>query len=434
MSLATRASLAAAALTALVVIAFGSLAYGLFVRQQGRETRRLLDEDLARVAALLDRPVLGASFLEPAAGGGVVQVVDAEGRPVLAWGPAADDPLPASDEPAVREIGGRPYLTASAPWRRTGGTIRVAHGLEEAFASRARLARSLAAGGALTFLVASLLAVAGARRTLRPLKDVASQARRVDPSSPAPIAYAGRSLEIASLTDALNATLAAIRERKDREREALLEIAHELAGPLTLVDWHLSSLRDRPDDVARLDAAAGAARELLRTSQDLLVLARGELERPLSPAVVSLRELIERVAADYPGLAAAADGPGEVIGDPDRLMQVVRNLVRNGVQAAGDSRKVRVELRSGAHRHDIVVSDDGPGLGEGDPRRVFERGYRRGEGSGVGLTICKTLVEQHDGEIDVAATGPEGTTFLVRLPSLASRLERPSAEATSGDA
>lgn len=433
MSLAARASLAAAGLTALVVVTFGSLAYGLFVRQQGRELRRLLEADLARIAALLDRPVLGASFVAPDAGGGVVQVVDEDGRPVLAWGPGADAPLPSSDEPVVREIGGRRYLVSSTSWREAGGTIRVAHGLEEAMASRGRLAGSLAVGGALTFLVASLLASAGARRALRPLEDVAYQARRVDPSEPAPIAYAGRSQEIASLADALNTTLAAIRERKDREREVLLEIAHELAGPLTLVDYHLSSLRDRPDDVTRLDAAAGAARELLRTSQDLLSLARGELERPLSPSVLSLRELIERVAAEYPGLRVAADGAGEAVGDPDRLIQVLRNLVRNGVQATGESRNVIVELRSGIERHEILVRDRGPGLGEVDANRVFERGYRRGGGSGVGLTICKTLVEQHDGTIEVAATGPSGTTFVVRLPSLASKLAPTGLEATTGE-
>jgi len=420
-SLKARLSLGVALLAAAVVVGFGGAAYGLFVRQQQAELRRLLSEDLTRVASLLDRPVLGASFVDASASGVIVQVVSEGGRVVLSWG--ADAPLPSPSEPAIREIDGRRFLITSAPWRGGGGTVRVAHEVEGAFSARRELLRTLLAGGTMTFLVASLLAIVVARRAVGPLEKLAARAREVDPSAPEAIDYVGRSDEIRSVVTALNDTLAAIRDRKRDEQAFLLEIAHELASPLTLVNYHLTELRAERPDEERVRAAADASRELLRTSQDLLVLARGELERPLAFSVLSLSALADQVAREYPGIRVATEDAGEIVADADRLMQVFRNLVRNAVQATGRAEDVRVEVRAEGDEHVVRVHDRGPGLDQEAVRRVFERGYRSGAGVGVGLTICKALVEQHGGSIAVASEPGQGTRFEVRLPSLASRLE-----------
>ena len=429
MSLRAVVGLGVALLALLVVASSNGLAYGWFVREQSAELRRLLLEDVARVAALLDAPVLGAAFVDPATPGFAVQIVGADGRVALAWG--RDEPLPLAPEPVLVHLDGRRHLVASAPWRDAGGTIRVAHDIEAAMRTRADLARSLGWGGALAFLSSTLIALVVARWSLRPLELVAERARAVDPEAPETIPYAGRSHEVRALTDALNTTLTAIRERSRRERAFLLEIAHEIAAPLTLVHYHLAALRrERPADV-ELVSAADAAQELLHTSQDLLVLARGELERPLELALVDLRELLERVAGEYPGVRCIPGEPAQVIGDADRLMQVVRNLVRNGVQAAGRPQGVRVTLEAGSDEHRLRVEDDGPGLDAEALVRVFERGFRRGQGSGVGLTISKDLVEQHGGRIAAASGDGGGARFDVWLPSLASRVD---ADDDGGDA
>jgi len=419
-SLRALVGLGVALLALLVVASSSGLAYGWFVREQSAELRRLLLEDVARVSALLDAPVLGAAFVDPATPGFAVQIVGADGGIVLAWG--RDELLPLVTQATQVHLSGRRHLIASAPWRGAGGTIRVAHDIEAAMRTRADLARSLGWGGALAFLASTLVALVVARWSLRPLELVAERARAVDPEAPQTIPYAGRSHEVRALTDALNATLTAIRERSRRERTFLLEIAHELAAPLTLVHYHLTALRrERPAD-AELRSAADAAQELLHTSQDLLVLARGELERPLDLALVDLRDLLERVVGEYPGVRCDAAGPAPVIGDADRLMQVVRNLVRNGVQAAGRPEGVQVTLVAGADEQLLRVEDDGPGLDAEALVRVFERGFRRGRGSGVGLTISKDLVEQHGGRIAAASGAGGGARFEVRLPSLASRV------------
>jgi signal transduction histidine kinase len=425
-SLRSQVGLGVALLALLVVASSTALAYGWFVRDQSAELRRLLLEDVARVTALLDAPVLGAAFVDPATPGFAVQVVGVDGRVALAWG--RDEPLPLAPEPAVVSLDGRRHLVASAPWRDAGGTIRVAHDIEAAMRTRGDLARSLAWGGALAFLSSTLVALVVARRSLRPLELVAEGARAVDPEAPETIPYAGHSHEVRALTDALNATLTAIRERSRRERAFLLEIAHEIAAPLTLVNYHLAALRrERPAD-GELQAAADAAQELLHTSQDLLVLARGELERPLDLALVDLRDVVQRVAGEYPGVRCEVPVPAQVIGDADRLVQVVRNLVRNGVQAAGRPHGVRVTLEAGPDAHLLRVEDDGPGLDAEALARVFERGFRRGSGSGVGLTISRDLVEQHGGRITAASGAAGGARFEVRLPSLNSRVEAPDAE------
>lgn len=425
MKLATRVAVGSTALTLGVVAAFGTLAYGGFVRQQDDSMRRLLDDDLGRLTALLDRPVLGASFVDPAVPGYAVQIVAPDGATVVAWGVGAQLPLVAP--PEVRVIDGRRVLVGSAPWRGGGATIRVAHDAEGAFATRARLARSLWVGGVVACLVAVWLAGSVARRALRPLERVAADARKIDPSAPGAIVYVGGDDELRVLTDALNETLEAIRERSEREHAFLLEVAHELAGPLTLVHYHLGSARRERGDDAALRAAAEAAEELLRTSQDLLVVARGEDARPLEMSVVALRDVLQRVVRAYPGVALEADQRGEVVADPDRLAQVFRNLVRNGVQASGRAEGVRVTLEERDEEHVVRVADDGPGLDAAARTRVFERGYRRGEGSGVGLSIAKDLVERHGGRIEALAEAGRGAVFEVRLPSLATRLATPVA-------
>jgi len=241
--------------------------------------------------------------------------------------------------------------------------------------------------------------------------------------------------EIGDLVAALNAALEAIGERKEAERRFLLEVAHELAAPLTLVNYHLSAVRRDHADDAHVRAAAEGTRELLRTSQDLLVLARGELDVPLEPRVVDLRDVVLRVADEYPGLRLSLAERLEVVGDPERLVQVVRNLVRNALQAVGRANGVAVSLRNEGASAVLEVCDDGPGMSEETVRRVFDHGFSGGGGVGVGLTVCKRLVEQHDGELRLRSKAGEGTCCEVRLESLASRLagaeERP-AEASVG--
>jgi two-component system OmpR family sensor kinase len=422
MSLRLRLSLSTAALTLIAVLGVASLSYVLFVRQQERHLQAVLQQDLSRVASLLDSPRLGASFSGSGPSAFLLQFVAPGDRMIMSWGDA--ELLPLAMQPLKLELRGRTYLVGSVPWNATSGSIRMAHDIGAAMLAREELARSLLVTSLTVALTALLLGLFSLRRSLGPLRRLSQEARGLDPRSPQEIQYAGPQDEIGDLMGALNASLRSIRAHQEEERAFLVEVAHELAAPLTLVSYHLTDVSRRSPRDERLQAASAAAKELLRTSQDLLVLARGELERPLSLQVVDLRGLLERVAGEYPGVRIQPDSAGEIVGDPERLMQVARNLVRNGIQAAGSAEKVSIRtFEQGAHQV-IEVSDEGPGMSEQTLSRAFDRLYSRsGRGVGVGLTIAKTLVEQHAGTIVVESTLGLGTRFSIRLPSLESQIE-----------
>ncbi len=194
-----------------------------------------------------------------------------------------------------------------------------------------------------------------------------------------------------------------------------------LHAPLMVVSGHLESLSKQYKDM-RLEAAHEAADELLYTSQDLLTLARGELDQKLELSLVNLAEIVERVAKAFPGIQTQ-NSLAEIAGNPERLTQLLRNLVRNGIQASGQPENVRVLLEAGVLQHRLVIQDTGPGIPEDELDRIFERFYSRRGGAGLGLSIAKRITEQHGGRIKVFSEVGKGTTFEVLLPSLWSRLE-----------
>lgn len=431
MSLRTRISLLVTVLTLLVAAGFGVLTYRNYLGQQDAQLRSLLQSDLERTAAVISQPALGDSLAGSEADSYVLQFLDPAGRVVIAWGDR--DPLPAAPQPRVVSLGGRRHLLGETEWQSTGGSIRLAHDVEAQYQARAGLARNLFMSGLLVTLLAGLAGLVATRRMLRPLQLASAQVRTMDAEASDEIRYQGPPDEISNLTDALNSALATIRSRRDDERAFLLEIAHELAAPLTLVRYHLSeSWRSHPED-RRLAAAASAAGELLHTSQDLLALARGELDRPLDQRVFSLRELLDKLEAEYPGLHVDATEAGEIVGDRQRLMQVARNLVRNGIQAAGSVEKVWVSVALDDEHYCLEVRDEGPGIGEEELPRLFERGFSGHRGLGVGLNVANTLVEKHGGALEVHSAPGEGSRFVVRLPSFESRLapEAPAADVTA---
>ncbi|MBW6457126.1 MAG: HAMP domain-containing protein, partial [Trueperaceae bacterium] len=300
MTLRVRLGLWAAVFTAVVVVVFGVAVDVGYRRQLFGQLETLLLEDLARVAVLLEEPMLGASFTGTEDSAMTLQFVDAQGRVALAWGD--DEPLPAASEPTRLVVGDRQLLVAQVPWPAAGGTIRMARDVTAAVRSVRDLGRLLRVAGGAVIVVAALSAWALARRTLRPLAELAEQTRRLDAAKPGRVDYRGPRDEVHDLAEGLNQSLDAIRQRHEDERAFLLEVAHELAAPLTLVHYHLDGLRRRGPEDARLRAASDAARELLRTSQDLLVVARGDLSRSLEPSLVDLREVVRRIADEYPGL------------------------------------------------------------------------------------------------------------------------------------
>lgn len=402
------------------VVAFGAIVALTFDWQLRTQLEALLRADLNRVVALLDRPEVGRTLAGSVSGGVTLQVVGDDDNVVLAWGDPT--PLPAVERPTFLEHEGRRLLVGQVPWLTANGWVRMAHDVTEPLASVTQVRLTVIVAGSAVVLVVAILAVRWSRRMLAPLSAVAAQTRALDAGRPGTVRYAGPADEVADLVAGLNVALAAISDRRDRERAFLLEVAHELAAPLSLVDYHLAALRRRDPEDAASRAAADAARELLRTSQDLLVVARGEIQRPLATEVIDLRSVLDRVRDEYPGIVVEASGPAELVGDPERLMQAIRNLVRNAVQASGGAHGVRLELEHAREQHTLRVVDGGSGM-RGEARaRAFEHGYSGSSGAGVGLTVARDVIERHGGSLRVASTTPQGTVMEAVLPSLDARL------------
>lgn len=434
MSLRNRLSLMIVALTLFAAVALGLLSLRTYTVQQDNQLNAMLRQELERVAAILVQPTLGASLLDNRTDGYVLQFIAPDGKPVMAWG--SREVLPSTAEPQVVQLKAHRYLVGQTPWGTNGGTIRLALDIEAALASRQQLARNLTLNATLVVLVATLVGLLTTRQQLAPLASVSDQTRSIDPADPSAIDYAGPADEIGDLVRALNTSLGQIRVRQDSERAFLLEVAHELAGPLTMVHYHLTSVQKEHPADRRLSAAAAAAKELLHSSQDLLVLARGELERPLEHELFALTELLDRLQAEYMGLRLRIGDPGEIVGDPQRLMQAVRNLVRNAVQAAGAADKVLVTLSREGDHIVLAVVDEGPGIRRETLERIFEHRFsasRLGEehGTGVGLNIARSLIEQHRGTITAHSVVGKGSCFEVRLPSLDTLLEGEAEEVTT---
>jgi two-component system OmpR family sensor kinase len=419
-----RLSLLVTATLLVAMLAFVVLTVALFGRFQYRQLESLLKRDLERVQWLVEGSQVGARVADPS-GGPRVQFVATNGAVQLTTEP--EEPLPFFQEPTIIHHEGRAVLTASVPWRlpsgNTIGTIRIGYDATEIGRGRFVLIRSLLVSGAVIALLGLQVSLGTLRKALAPLQHLADQADRLDPAHPMMKPHRGPDDEVARVATALERALDAIRARRQSERDALAEVAHELAAPLSVVAGQLNALAEENDD-PRFRAARDAADELLYTSQDLLTLARGELELPLDLRTVDLFEVANRVARQYPGVRVEGNPGAEVLGSRERLTQVVRNLVRNAVQAS-EAGAVAISVRRAGDRIELAVHDEGRGLDTLEQARIFER-YVSGspqQGTGVGLTVARGIVERHEGELGVSSQPGKGSVFTVRLPSLAAQLE-----------
>jgi signal transduction histidine kinase len=427
--LRTRLALLVAGSVLAGLIGFAVVVDVLFTRFQRDQIDTLLAREARRAATLVAESQVGASFLEDADRASLLQFVDADGVVRLPVGGGAALPLATEPTRVVREDG-EEWLVTSVPWILPSGleigTVRVGQSFEGVAAVRAALLRAILLGGAALALATTSLALWLLSRSLAPLTTLVGEAERIDPARPqleAPLVATGRSDEVGALARSLEAAAAAIRERQQAERDALAEVAHELAAPLSVVAGRLRGIEAR-DPSPEVRAAREAADELLYTSRDLLAVARGELERGVEMEVVDLAEIVRGVAAETPFVRVDAAPGQEVLGSPERLRQAIRNLLRNALAAGGDPSQVRAEVRSFGDAVEVSVLDRGPGLPPGEEETLFERHRsRRAGGTGLGLSVARTIAIAHDGSLTARQRAGGGACFVLRLPTLASQLD-----------
>lgn len=289
--------------------------------------------------------------------------------------------------------------------------------------------------GGLALLAAAVVSAYLARRMTRPLAAMEAAANRIaEGDLSARVDTTGlRDDELAGLTRSFNAMADELETARGHERAFLLSVSHDLRTPLTSIRGYAEAIGDgtveTPDDRARAAQIIGTeARRLERLVADLLDLARIDAhEFSLTPRPVDAREVVEAAvaafgpaAADY-GIALAVT-PGDAVpadADPERLAQVVANLVENALKYASQS--VTVDVARTEAGVEVRVADDGPGIPAPERDRVFDRLYTsrpvpgRSVGTGIGLAIVSELAQAMGGTVRCDAVDGRGARFVVTL-------------------
>ncbi len=299
--------------------------------------------------------------------------------------------------------------------------------------------QAVAIGLVVGVVAAGAFGVLAAARLVRPLRRVGETTRRIAAGDYDVHVDRPRETELAALADDVNTLGRALGETELRRTRLLGEVAHEMRTPLTVVDGYVEGMIDGvlPTTAAELGKVSGEVRRLRRLSDDLSALSRAEEGRlALAPRDVDLAAVVVTAVdrlhpqADDAGVALAADAPTPVPAhvDPERLAQVVTNLVGNALRATPEGGSIRVGVATAGGWAVLEVADTGEGLAADDLDRVFERFYRvpgrrrdGGDGgSGIGLTIARGIVRAHGGDLVARSDGPgRGATFTVRVPSVA---------------
>lgn len=424
------ALLAAAAIAILagltMIVAYQVVRSGLYA-----ELRRALKEDAAVVASLYNAGEGSATTrLTGPTGGVVLQVYDPAGKLLVASRPEferLESALPAADVIAGNgvptawsgAVAGRRMEAALAPFEL--GVVVVLTDPSYIGAVLADLSRYLLVAAVLLVVVSLMVGYAVAAASLRPLARLARLASTLGPDRLEAIDYQGPRDEVGRLTAALNGLLGRLREALDAQRVFLAETSHELRTPLTSLRGFLDRAvrRAKPEVRDDLMDAQRVAGSMARLVEDLLQLSRGQLVVDPHPHLVELRsDVLAPVADEFPGVQVAPGPTALVLGDPQRLMQLVRNLTANAARVASSPSSVELELAVDGEQAVVTVSDDGPGIPRELLGRIFEKFYKgAGGGSGLGLAIARQIAEHHRGAISVTSE-PGATVFRVTLPTV----------------
>ena len=230
---------------------------------------------------------------------------------------------------------------------------------------------------------------------------------------------------------------AAALERSNRELERFAYVAsHDLQQPLRMVSGYLSLLErrhgDRLDGESRefLELALEGGRRMKEMIDDLLAYSRLGRRSPDREAVALgevlacvRRELAQRIEDE--GAELVVGELPVVTGDAEMLVRLFGNLVENALKYRGDAPpRIEVRAQAGGSGEDwvVTVADDGPGIGPGQEERIFEifrqgRAEDRERGTGIGLAVCRTIVEAHGGTIEAGASDRGGAELRVALPA-----------------
>ena len=328
------------------------------------------------------------------------------------------------------------------------GTLRVADPLTPVEQAQSSLSRTFLVVGLLALVLAVAVGIGLATLVASPLHRmvrVAAAAEQGDLSvRTGPVRAQG---EVKVLSEAFDHMLDRLERAFKRQRDFVSDASHELRTPLAVMRAQVEMLDRETDERAQHEGTAQLLRrldELDRLVGDMLTLASAEAGQLIEPRPIELRDFFEDLRRDLPLFGErdwrveAVDGT--LYADPDRLTQVVRNLVRNAVAHTTPGDHVQIAARANDHLLEISVTDSGPGIPPEQLEQIFERFHRvdgsrsrDSGGSGLGLAIARAIAEAHGGTIKAESAPGQGATFRIVLPGY-ERPDHGDGDTAPGDA
>lgn len=241
--------------------------------------------------------------------------------------------------------------------------------------------------------------------------------------------------ELGKLAAVLNATFDRLQAGFERQKQFTADASHELRTPLSVIATHaelaLARPRSNEDYRATIETVQKASKRMRSLIDALLVLARFDAAAiklkhdrvELESLIKDCVDLVEGIASERSIQIEIRTSHCEVLGDWDRLAQVVTNLLTNAINYNVDGGRIIISTSTENKTAIITVEDNGIGIAEDQLPKIFDRFYQvdasrsHGEGScGLGLSICKTIVELHGGTIVATSRLNTGTCIEIRLP------------------
>ena len=295
--------------------------------------------------------------------------------------------------------------------------------------------RSVLFGALIAGLAAVAVTLALSSRILRPVERLTEAAQRMEKGDLTVRVPVTSEDEIGQLAHAFNSMAGSLAQQEQLRRNMVTDVAHELRTPLTNLRGYLEAARDGliPPDDALVDNLYEETMLLSRLVADLQELAQAEAgQLTLLRQTAHLAGIVEqavtilRPQANAKGLALTVDLPADlppVDVDPERVGQVLRNLLNNAVAHTPEGGEITVTAQAAGAEVAVAVHDTGAGIAPEHLPYVFDRFYRADKsrarqtgGAGLGLAIAKHLVVALGGSISVESAPGQGTTFTFTLP------------------
>lgn len=310
--------------------------------------------------------------------------------------------------------------------------VRLPQSLELQFLKQVRRATVLAALGAT--LIAVMLGALLAYTITRPLRDLKTGTHMIAKGKLGYQVQVHTKDEIGDLANSFNRMSSELARASKMRRQMTADIAHDLRTPLSVILGYAEALNDgklsgNAETYSILHSEALHLQHLIEDLRTLSLADAGELSLDMQPT--DIQALLQRIAAAYHAAASERDIALQIDAaalpivrmDPERMMQVLGNLVSNALRYTPAGGVIRLTAESDANSLILRLQDTGAGIPPESLPYVFERFYRAdpsrhiGEGeSGLGLAIAKSLVELQGGSISVRSQLGQGTIFEIRFP------------------